>query len=123
MQLHRSCNIGVWQQYQQQQQMNSSKRAMGVPGRPQPKHRSHIAAAAVKSTGAVVAADQLLKLQGIQSKAAGALLAAMCGNALGAQVEPEKVRSETSTPYCTACQTPAQLHSRPPHHHCHSLLG
>jgi hypothetical protein len=37
------------------------------------------------------AADPRLALRGIDAKSVGALLAAMCGNALGAQVEPEKV--------------------------------
>lgn len=62
------------------------------------------AAAALQAVGyagaaaGAAAADPCLDLGGVQAKAVGSLLAAMCGNALGAQVEPEKVSSGSQAP-------------------------
>jgi hypothetical protein len=70
------------------------------------KHPTHHTAVARATTGAAVTAlgqsgaavtaavaDPCLDLDDVKGKAVGSLLAAMCGNALGAQVEPEKVSS------------------------------
>jgi hypothetical protein len=101
----------AWQQQQQQHkyaslQQHSRQRVMqlslvsAVPSCRHLQHRSStgsvqlhrpsVAAQAAVSTKHA-AADPCLELTGVQSKAAGSLVAAMCGNALGAQVEPEKV--------------------------------
>lgn len=55
-------------------------------------------ATAAASTGSAGVADPCLELDGLKSRSAGCLLGAMCGNALGAQVQPEKV-----------CTDPAKL--------------
>eukprot|EP00882_Tetradesmus_deserticola_P023225 GHRQ01025270.1.p1 GENE.GHRQ01025270.1~~GHRQ01025270.1.p1 ORF type:complete len:279 (+),score=94.85 GHRQ01025270.1:162-998(+) len=64
---------------------------------PPPEAPSAGTPAAAVSTAALSAADSAaavadpcLNLAGVQARAVGALLGAMCGNALGAQVEPEK---------------------------------
>lgn len=48
------------------------------------------AAALAAPADAAPPADPCLELTGIQARSVGALLGSMCGNALGAQVEPEK---------------------------------
>jgi hypothetical protein len=46
--------------------------------------------AAGAAAAAAAVADPCLELHGVQARAVGAVLGSMCGNALGAQVEPEK---------------------------------
>lgn len=70
-------------QRQQQPALPCITSALSSPARPR-----HVAAA----VASLQAADPCLELVGLQSRAVGSLLGAMCGNALGAQVEPEKVR-------------------------------
>lgn len=48
------------------------------------------AAAPPVSAAATTPADPCLDLSGVEAKAVGVLIGSMCGNALGAQVEPEK---------------------------------
>lgn len=90
----------LWQQHQQPQRV--PQRCASRTTAPQRVSVAAVHAAAAPAAasafgstsaiGAVAGSSKCLELSGIQGKAVGALLAAMCGNALGAQVEPEKVR-------------------------------
>lgn len=111
-----------WQQQHQQQQHKQCRQLVSLPQQqrchiahtvlpapvnsPARAHQLHIRTAAGSPGIAVVtaavpsrlsistsAADPCLAIRSIDGKSVGALLAAMCGNALGAQVEPEKVKA------------------------------
>jgi hypothetical protein len=103
-QQHQQCRQPV--SVPQQQRCHIAHSALQAPFNASARvHQLHKCAAAGSPADAVVtaavrsglsistsAADPCLALRGVDGKSVGALLAAMCGNALGAQVEPEKVR-------------------------------
>lgn len=91
--------VQQWVQLQRHKHCVGRQRAVSAAGAPATVDRDRLATAtaavpvAPATAAAPAAADPCLDLTGVKAASVGALVGSMCGNALGVQVEPEKVWS------------------------------